>query len=449
MPQEFLASFAVDIDEGGANRLKSILEENRSLAGELAAAFDAARASVEAFIREVSEVGNPGSSNETSGRAGYVTPLPYRAEGVRGQVQDMFNGLIAPEGDSSLRSWMMRSEEIAYAGIVSRDSSNYLRQNLAGRPTREDFGVPEDYQFSWDSEDLSYKVKDIMMEPVERARTVMKEAIDAEAAGEDTTAYVEQIREIIEKPMQQVRELYESLDLGSYDTSNETSLADALKAQMDFSDAEKSLDAFIKKASEPIKLSANASQIVSAASSALSQARSLIEGTTLTLHVKEELDSSDIPGGDSDSSGSSGSGASVRLAAGGRYSSPTHAEIAEDGDPEYVVPVRKENEAVPLVRSLLSELSGSARESLRDVLPSEDFPNSSGGESLSGYASAPELLSGTAAAVMPVIQQTSSSNVQAPVNIHVEAAASDPEAVGRSIYDTAERYLLRTLQGVC
>lgn len=32
MPQEFLASFAVDIDEGGANRLQSILAQNRELA---------------------------------------------------------------------------------------------------------------------------------------------------------------------------------------------------------------------------------------------------------------------------------------------------------------------------------------------------------------------------------------------------------------------------------
>ena len=38
--------------------------------------------------------------------------------------------------------------------------------------------------------------------------------------------------------------------------------------------------------------------------------------------------------------------------------------------------------------------------------------------------------------------------VSTPVNIHVEAAAADPEAVGRSIYDTAERYLLRTITGV-
>ena len=47
-----------------------------------------------------------------------------------------------------------------------------------------------------------------------------------------------------------------------------------------------------------------------------------------------------------------------------------------------------------------------------------------------------------------VTQNVSNSNIQAPVNIRVEAASADPEAIGKSIYNTAEQYLLRTLQGV-
>ena len=54
MPQEFLASFAVDIDEGGVNRLQTLLQQNRELAEQLAAAFDAARSSMEDFIRSAS-----------------------------------------------------------------------------------------------------------------------------------------------------------------------------------------------------------------------------------------------------------------------------------------------------------------------------------------------------------------------------------------------------------
>ena len=39
-------------------------------------------------------------------------------------------------------------------------------------------------------------------------------------------------------------------------------------------------------------------------------------------------------------------------------------------------------------------------------------------------------------------------NVEAPVTINVTAVGSDPETVGKSIYDVAERYLLRTLQAL-
>ena len=39
-------------------------------------------------------------------------------------------------------------------------------------------------------------------------------------------------------------------------------------------------------------------------------------------------------------------------------------------------------------------------------------------------------------------------NVEAPVTINVTAVGSDPETVGKSICDMAERYLLRTLQAL-
>jgi hypothetical protein len=38
--------------------------------------------------------------------------------------------------------------------------------------------------------------------------------------------------------------------------------------------------------------------------------------------------------------------------------------------------------------------------------------------------------------------------VQAPVNIQVTSHAAAPEAVARSVYDTAQRSLLKTLKGV-
>ena len=58
--QEFLASFGVEIDESGVARLQAVLEENRTLAEDLAAAFDRARESVQAFFRDLNEISFPG-----------------------------------------------------------------------------------------------------------------------------------------------------------------------------------------------------------------------------------------------------------------------------------------------------------------------------------------------------------------------------------------------------
>ena len=127
----------------------------------------------------------------------------------------------------------------------------------------------------------------------------------------------------------------------------------------------------------------------------------------------------------------------MKSASGGRFSAPAVTEIAEDGDPEYVIPVKKESIAVPLLRQLIGELSDSARETLR-----MGFEKKEQGSALSAL---PDLLASAPAAAAPVIMQNSHSSVEAPVSIQVTAAGSDPEAVGRSIYDVAEQYLLRTL----
>ena len=145
----------------------------------------------------------------------------------------------------------------------------------------------------------------------------------------------------------------------------------------------------------------------------------MLAGAGLKLTVKTETETPDL---------AECAGPVRQLSTGGRFSSPTKAEIAEDGKPEYVIPVTKPNEAVPLVRSLLAELPETAQKTLAEL---------------------PDYLSAApAAAYAPVTQNMTSNNVSAPVNIRVEAAAADPEEIGKSIYDTAEQYLLRTLQGV-
>ncbi len=61
--QEFLASFGVRIDESGLNRLQQALKDNRTLADDLASAFDRARAAVELFFADLSETSMDGISS--------------------------------------------------------------------------------------------------------------------------------------------------------------------------------------------------------------------------------------------------------------------------------------------------------------------------------------------------------------------------------------------------
>ena len=58
--QEFLASFGVEIDKSGVDQLQNALEKNRELAEALASAFDKARASVQAFFHDLSEISYSG-----------------------------------------------------------------------------------------------------------------------------------------------------------------------------------------------------------------------------------------------------------------------------------------------------------------------------------------------------------------------------------------------------
>ena len=306
MPQEFLASFAVDIDESGVNRLQLILDQNRELAEKVAAAFDKARQSMTDFLNAVTE-------------------------------------------------------------------------DMPGLP---DFSL--------------------------------QQPVDPSVSGF------------------------------------------AFPLNLDFTQASKQLETFLAGARKQLRLSADGSGIVSAASRALSQVQSLFDGTELKLKVRTETD--DSPG----DAMAGGLLSGLRLSSGGRFTSRTRAEIAEDGGTEYVIPVNREERAVPLLRSLLGELSASARASLQDALQQGDWEQGDGSARSANaellgrprrslaLADLPDLMSGSAAAAVPSISQqtTNNNNIQAPVNIRVEASAADPEAVGRSIYNTAEHYLLRTLGGV-
>ena len=135
---------------------------------------------------------------------------------------------------------------------------------------------------------------------------------------------------------------------------------------------------------------------------------------------------------------------------------------------------------MPLLKRLIGELSDSARDSLQTGMNGM-FAFAPAGENLQekdigsdlarmlsgtfretqqeknvveGYADIakalsdlPGMLSSAKGATAPTVNQTNNNSVQAPVSINVTTSGSDPEAVGKSVYDVAEQYLLRTLKG--
>ena len=191
---------------------------------------------------------------------------------------------------------------------------------------------------------------------------------------------------------------------------------------LDLSAAQKDLDAFLAQMKKPVKLSANASSIVSAGRSAYESVRSIFASPiTITARTQVQKPGTDNPGS-----------TLLPMSAGGRFTRPTDVQVAEDGDTEYIIPVKKEDRALPLLRQLLGELSPGAREQLGNS--QFIIQNSELGRMGAGSVSIPSVTQ-------------NNSNVSAPVNIHVHASGVSAEAVGESLYNTAERYLLRTLRG--
>lgn len=194
---------------------------------------------------------------------------------------------------------------------------------------------------------------------------------------------------------------------------------------LDLSQAFTDYERFTALVKQPIALKASAAGITSAARTALNSVRSLF-AAPVTLHVKAEQE-----GGGTDPGG----GPPVKMSAGGRFSRPTEVQVAEDGDAEYIIPVKKEERAVPLLRRLLSELSPAAREKLTNY--EFRMKNEAAGSILSGSPAAGQVLS---------IVTRDARSVSAPVSIQVHASGADAKEIGQSLYSVTERYLLRTLE---
>ena len=214
-------------------------------------------------------------------------------------------------------------------------------------------------------------------------------------------------------------------------TENLFGSAGGLKIGLNMTEPKREIASFTADAKKEIPLSANASGIVSAARTALENVRSLFS-ETFTINVRASMNTDDGDGkkdSRTDSRNRDDTGSSfLRMSTGGRFSKPTSVQVAEDGDVEYIIPVKKENRALPLLKQLLGELSPAARASL------------TGGAGSVGTAAL--------SAALPSGNVTQNNqNVSAPVTINVNASGSNAEQIGQTIYNTAERYLLRTMKG--
>jgi hypothetical protein len=213
-------------------------------------------------------------------------------------------------------------------------------------------------------------------------------------------------------------------------TENLFGSAGGLKIGLNMTEPKREIASFTADAKKEIPLSANASGIVSAARTALENVRSLFS-ETFTINVRASTNIDDGDGKkdsrtDSRNRDDTGS-ALLRMSTGGRFSKPTSVQVAEDGDAEYIIPMKKENRALPLLRQLLEELSPAARASL-----------TGGAGSVGTAALSAALPSGN-------VTQNNQS-VSAPVTINVNASGSNAEQIGQTIYNTAERYLIRTMR---
>ena len=108
--QEFLASFAVDIDEAGVSRLQQILEENREMAEQLSGAFDLATSAIRAFSEELGVL--PGFS-----------PAGITAEGMSG-FSGLTLGLDTAAAEQDLQSFIALAKKPV---SLSANASSFMR----------------------------------------------------------------------------------------------------------------------------------------------------------------------------------------------------------------------------------------------------------------------------------------------------------------------------------
>ena len=131
--QEFLASYAVQVDEDGARRLQKILDQNRTSAGQLASVFENAYSALKKLKKELSDTA--GMKNVLSVIQGNAAASPRVSSALSGMSGgssgSALAGVSAIAGKSVLSiSANLNPAEEALSGFRSRLEAERPRLNV-------------------------------------------------------------------------------------------------------------------------------------------------------------------------------------------------------------------------------------------------------------------------------------------------------------------------------
>ena len=221
------------------------------------------------------------------------------------------------------------------------------------------------------------------------------------------------------------------------------------------------LTRFIASKAPVMRMKGDASGLITAASNAAGRVKSILS------NVKVDIGGSDPGAGKGPLSASVMQFSSV----GGRFDMPTTTQVAEDGDTEYIIPVRKEKKAVPLIMQMMGDLSFNAYQSVLSQLGVQHLQTDSFTSAASSYGGGGRRPEGVIASsfggggrrpegvvgLNPVPSLSSFASglsiqnhydISAPCTIQVHSTGTDAKQVGEAAYNAAERQLLRSIRGV-
>jgi len=425
MPQEFLASFGVDIDKSGVSDLQRILAENRDLAASLSAAFQAASASIDDFIAKATEslpslpflkngLFTPGLTG--SDNTGFVFSLDFSKA-----TRDLTAFMKFAQKQLRLTadaSGVIAAANSALSSIQSSFASTKLKLNV-------DFNLPNSGgdQNTGNGQATVIDLRNLTNITPAATGGRFSEPTNLEVAEDGDPEYVIPVRK-------------ESLAIP---------LLQRLFADLSDS-ARDSLRQSLAGGSSIAKTETGSGSSVAAASSSFSAQDGASEETVHSddsrqSHLKSTEENAPLSITDLVTPQSFEQNPASLLS---DLSSLWKAQDEDDHDSIQLDPVS------PHTSNMSGEdrFPGDFLSSLTDLLSREEASALSLDQIADALSSLPSQLSAASTAAPVNVSQVSHNSVDAPISIQVTAPSASPEEVGRSVYDVAERYLMRTLEAV-